>query len=113
MDCLVAAEIGLVMILAQENTPPWMNAMVQVAVVSFLAGLTTLLVSRVLTIHTDAVMIGEIMLLIPGLSWGTALRELLTGDTISGSLRFIQSLLLSVMIALGFAASYYLMGGGV
>ena len=47
-------------------------------------------------------MIGDIMLLIPGLMTTNAIRDILIGDTISGVMRFIEAILLAAILALGF-----------
>ena len=51
----------------------------------------------------DKVAIGDIMLLVPGIAMTNAIRDMFTGDTISGLLRFCESLLLSLALAWGFA----------
>lgn len=51
----------------------------------------------------DKVSIGNIMLLVPGIAITNAIRDMFTGDTISGLLRFCESLLLSLALAWGFA----------
>lgn len=51
----------------------------------------------------DKIAIGDIMLLVPGISIMTAVRDMFTGDTISGLLRFFEAALLSLALALGFA----------
>ena len=43
------------------------------------------------------------MLLIPGIALTNAIRDLFSGDTISGLLRFAEALISSVAIAWGFA----------
>ena len=52
-------------------------------------------------------MIGNIMLLIPGLQLINALREMLHGDLMSGLLRMLESVILAVAIAGGFALPVY------
>ena len=52
--------------------------------------------------HTDLICIGNIMLLIPGIALTNSLRDLLSGDTITGLVRFCESVLLAIIIALGF-----------
>ena len=47
--------------------------------------------------------IGDIMLLVPGIGMTNAIRDMFTGDTISGLLRFSEALLLSLALAWGFA----------
>lgn len=56
-----------------------------------------------LPIAPDKVSIGDIMLLVPGIAMTNSLRDMFTGDTISGLLRFAESLLLSLALAWGFA----------
>ncbi len=58
----------------------------------------------------DMVTIGVIMLLVPGVVMTNATRDMISGDTISGVMRFIESLLLATAIALGFMASLWVAG---
>lgn len=60
----------------------------------------------------DAVIIGNIMTLIPGIGLTNAFRDLFTGDSISGILRTIEA----VLTALAIAAGYFIVaifGGAV
>ncbi len=59
----------------------------------------------------DKLIIGNIMTLIPGVGLTNSLRDLFTGDSVSGLLRFIEAML----IALSIAAGYFLVAllGGV
>ncbi|MBQ7841252.1 MAG: threonine/serine exporter family protein [Lachnospiraceae bacterium] len=52
----------------------------------------------------DKIIIGNIMLLIPGISLTTALRDMISGDTISGLLGLCEALIRALAIAIGFAA---------
>lgn len=56
-------------------------------------------------LHADKVMIGDIMLLIPGIAMTNAVRDILVGDTIAGLLRFIESFLWAGALAGGFMCS--------
>lgn len=60
--------------------------------------------------NADIIMIGDIMLLIPGLMLINALREMLCGDLMSGLLRLLESVILAVSIAVGFALPIYFWG---
>ena len=53
----------------------------------------------------EKINIGNIMLLIPGIMLTNSLRDLFNGDTISGLLRFLEAVLLSMTIAAGFVAA--------
>ena len=50
----------------------------------------------------DMILIGDIMLLIPGLAMTNAIRNLLVGDTISGAVRLAESLIWAAALAGGF-----------
>ncbi len=50
----------------------------------------------------DKVIIGNIMLLIPGVGTTNALRDLFTGDSLTGGLRLFECLLLAASIAAGY-----------
>lgn len=60
----------------------------------------------------DKIIIGNIMLLIPGLGFTNALRDLFVGDSIAGILRSIEALLSAVGIAAGYFL-FALISGGV
>lgn len=61
--------------------------------------------------HADKIMIATIMLLIPGIAFCNALRDLFSGDTFAGSARLIQAVLLALTIASGFSIAIVLFGG--
>lgn len=58
----------------------------------------------------DYVIIGNIMTLIPGVNFTNSLRDLFTGDSMTGVLRFIESLLTALAIALGYVVFIYISG---
>ena len=111
-DGIGAAIVGLVLSLLDRIETRAINQMAKTVLLSFVLGLMSFAVVR-LGIGQDLgfVTIGTIMLLIPGVDTGNALRDLLCGNLISGSLRIVQSVLLAVMIAFGYAASILLTGG--
>lgn len=55
--------------------------------------------------NTDTVAIGALMLLVPGLLFTNAMRDIIFGDTNSGVNRIVQVLLIAAAIALGTGAS--------
>ncbi len=59
-----------------------------------------------LTPHPDAVIIGALMLLVPGLLFTNAMRDIIYGDTNSGVNRIVQVLLIAMAIALGTATAW-------
>ena len=60
---------------------------------------------------TDEIIIGNIMLLIPGLGFTNALRDLFTGDSIAGILRSLEAVLSAVGIAAGYFLFVFITGG--
>ena len=57
-------------------------------------------------VNTDGIIISSLMLLVPGLLFTNALRDIIYGDTNSGINRIVQVLLLGVAIALGTSAAW-------
>lgn len=58
--------------------------------------------------NPDAAVIGAVMVLIPGLLFTTAMRDIIYGDTNSGINRIFQVLLIAVAIAGGTAVAWYI-----
>ena len=72
-------------------------------VISFLVGLGVgLLCLFIPGIHMDKILIGDIMLLIPGIAMTNSIRNMLGGNTISGAVRLLESLIWAVALAGGF-----------
>ena len=81
------------------------------AIESSVAGLLALIFVHIgFGNNPDIIMIGDIMLLIPGLMLINSLREMLCGDLMSGMLRLLESVILAVSIAGGFALPIYFWG---
>lgn len=59
----------------------------------------------------DEIIIGNIMLIIPGLGFTNALRDLFTGDSIAGALRSLEAALSAVAIAAGYILFGFITGG--
>ena len=59
-----------------------------------------------LTQNVDAVIIGSLMILVPGLLFTNAMRDIIYGDTNSGVNRIVQVLLIAMSVALGTAAAW-------
>ena len=77
--------MGLIVVLSGLLPSKNMNATTRCVLHSFLCGMFICALVRVGIGHGEhKIMIGTIMLLIPGLSFGNALREMLDGDIISG-----------------------------
>ena len=80
-----------------------LNTVASNLIVSLLTGLAIGIVSGLIPLlHMDKIMIGDIMLMIPGLAMTNALRNMLVGNTISGTMRLAESLIWAAALAGGF-----------
>lgn len=61
--------------------------------------------------HVDKVMIGDIMLFIPGLVIVNSIRDMLYGDIMTGAFRLIEAVLVALAIVSGMAISLLVLGG--
>ena len=85
-----------------ETSPAGANFLI-----ALLTGLVVGLVDLVIPgIHLDKILIGDIMLLIPGLAMINAVRNILGGNTISGLLRLVESLIWAAALAGGFMVAF-------
>ena len=112
-DGAVAAVFALLICLLQEKLLPIsMNQLAFNLLCSFIVGGLTAICTRLAPfLHLDKIMIGYIMLLIPGLAMTNAVRNMLVGNTISGVMRLIEALLWAAALALGFMMAMFIAGG--
>ena len=61
--------------------------------------------------YIEMIMIGNIMLLIPGVLMTNSFRDFISGDMISGLLHFSEAIITAICIAAGFIFSKILLGG--
>lgn len=61
----------------------------------------------------DKIIVGNIMLLIPGIALTTSLRDMISGDLISGLLGLCEAVIRAVAIAAGVALVLWQMGGSI
>lgn len=111
-DALISSVIGVLMMLIPCDPSGAFNAVTQTAVRSFLAGVAAILSVRAgFGCDAGSIMIGTIMLLIPGMAVGTSIGDMLGKNIISGTMRLAQALIQAVVIALGYSAAILLLGG--
>ncbi len=112
LDGIVAGIIAVPIYFIDSLPFKRVNRLAKTVMQSFLGGVLALF-AVILGIgsHEGMIMIGTIMLLIPGLSFGTAFRDLLCGDFLAGTLKTVQCLLAALMIAAGYLLSMFLLGG--
>ena len=112
-DGLLAGAIAVLICWMERYLSPFcMNGVEFQFIASFLSGISALLPCRFgMQFHADKVLIGIIMLLIPGIMLTNSIRDVLLGDIISGSLRLVEAILMAATLALGMMAAIWLMGG--
>ncbi|MDO4378186.1 MAG: threonine/serine exporter family protein [Erysipelotrichia bacterium] len=112
IDVLLAALVGIAIYYLQIYVEPiCMNSIVFKFIASLLTGaIISVLSALVVNSHRDVIMIGNIMLLIPGVMFTNSLRDALLGDTLSGTLRFIEAALLASAVVAGFITALFLVG---
>ncbi len=80
----------------------------------FFAGfLSIILVKNGLGQNLDLIVIGAIIPLVPGIPLTNGIRDAIKGELVSGMVRTFEAFWISVAIAAGVAASFYLLGQGV
>ena len=106
----IGALLGAIDLLASGH----INDLAKIVLSAFVAGLLSSVAALIVSSASSGIiMIGTIMLLVPGVAFGTALRDLLCGDLLAGGLKPVQAVLAALMIAFGYLLSMAVMGGAV
>ncbi len=109
-DCLCASLCGLLLglvthCLNKVNTNTFFREIAAAFIMAFCA---YTLGALGIADNVDTVVIGPLMLLVPGLLFTNALRDIIFGDTNSGINRIVEVLLIAAAVALGTAAAWNL-----
>ena len=91
-----------------------MNAIFINVVASFFLSLCAILLVRSgLGQDANKIIIGNIMLLIPGIALTNSIRDMISGDIMTGMLRFFDAILVAAAIAAGYILAAQLLGGSI
>lgn len=109
-DSLCAGVCGILVGLVNDVTGKWKaNPFFSTLAASFLMALLAYAMGAVgIVKSSDSVTIGALMLLVPGLLFTNAMRDIIYGDTNSGVNRIVQVFLVAAAIALGTAGAWKL-----
>ena len=110
MDSLCAAACGLLLGIAEYFLGKLhANTFFQNVAAAFLLAFFAYAVSICgIVPNVDSSVIGALMLLVPGVLFTNAIRDIIFGDTNSGVSRVVETLLIAVAVALGTAAAWNL-----
>lgn len=109
IDGAFAAIFGFIICLMKKYIAPiCSNTIFFNFICSLGVGILICLVGKLAQIPVDKIMIGDIMLLIPGIAMTNSIKDVFVGDTISGIMRLAESLLWAGAIACGFMLSFWL-----
>ncbi len=113
-DAIAACLAGIVIALVIHYATDRLDGLAETLIAALFTTLLSVFLVKVGFLkNADSVMIGSIMLLVPGLTFGTALRDLLNGDLLAGVLKLLQALLIALMIAFGYMLGISITGGAV
>jgi uncharacterized membrane protein YjjP (DUF1212 family) len=112
-DAAVSAVIGVILKLAVTNVQRVDKNVVIVNILcSFVVGLLAFLsVWSGMGRSLEKIIIGNIMLLIPGLALTNSLRDIISEDIIAGLLRLCEAILVALSISIGFGLVSVFVGG--
>ncbi len=111
-DALCAGICGILVGLVNRFTDKLkVNPFFSTIAASFLMAFAAYILGTVsIAGNPDCVVIGTLMILVPGLLFTNAMRDIIFGDTNSGVNRIVQVLLIAAAIALGTGAAWNLAG---
>ena len=115
IDGAVASVLGVALQLLTKVLQKYAaNQIIVNVIASFTLSIGAILLVRAgLGEDVNKILIGNIMLLIPGIALTNALRDLIGGDIMTGFLRFLDAVLVAAAIAAGYILAAHLLGGGL
>lgn len=113
IDAICAGLLGIILgfvenFLQKTKTNPFFTTILLAFVITAVANIFGVLE---FANNTDAIIIGALMKLVPGLLFTNAMRDIIFGDTNSGANRIVQVFLIAAGIAVGTGAAWTLTTG--
>ncbi len=113
IDALFSAISGLIIQNIPYNKISY-SKFTKTLIESTISGIISFIPSLLgLPTHPDKIMIGTIMLLIPGLSVGIAIRDMMSENIISGILELAEAIIITFAINIGFGIAILLFGSDI
>ena len=111
LESCVTFGIGLLIYFTNNFRSKRLNAMARTVIGAFLATVIAALFNKLVpSVNVDYIIIGAIMLLVPGLFFVTAVRDLFCGDLLAGTLKILQAILQVMMIGFGYMLAFAMVG---
>ena len=110
LDFIATAPVGILLSLAQYGMAKAnFSKVIQTIISSAIVTLCGLLASFVFPVlHMDKIIIGGLIVLVPGVPLTTSIRDFFNGDYLSGTIRLIDAILVALSIAIGVGTINYL-----
>lgn len=111
VDCFAVMVVGFICYYIDLHMMKNIYNLAHTFMLTFIGGVLIILLNTILPINTNISLTGIIMTFIPGLVLGNSMRDMLTGDIITGLLRLFQSILNALGIVSGILLSVFLLKG--
>ena len=113
-DGISAGLVSILMFMFLRLQKKTFNQFVHTLICALICGFFSVVTCWIgLAENLSFVMSGAIMIIIPGLAIGTSIRDIMSNDVLSGSVRLFQAIVSSMAIAAGFSAFANLYNGSV
>ena len=105
LDILISGLIGTLLFCLDSRLKDLkFNRLFSVLLCSLSGGLLASILSMgIASCSASLISMGNVMVFIPGVKFTNSIRDLMTGDTITGLICLAESLIMAVVVALGFA----------
>lgn len=112
LDCLATVPVGILLCLFQYVMGrAKISKVMQTIFGSSLVTLCGILLAGIFScLDVDSVIIGGLVILVPGVPLTTSIRDFFNGDYLSGMIRLIDALLVAVCMAIGVGVIYRVIG---
>ena len=113
-DAISASLVSILMFMFLRLQKKTFNQFVHTLICALIGGFFSVVTCWIgLGENLSYIMSGSIMIIIPGLAIGTSIRDIMSNDILSGSVRLFQAIVSSMAIAAGFSAFANLYQGPV
>ena len=102
-DTLAALPVGMLLCICQKYIrKAKLSKMIQTVLESAIVTLGGLFIARLFPgLNSDMIVVGGLIILVPGVPFTTSIRDFFNGDYLSGTIRLIDALLVAMCMAIG------------